>query len=51
MMPMPEPAARSWNWLKSAFFHDSVSASPGYGSPASQAIEEYFSAFSSHSSL
>ena len=51
MIPIPEPAARSWNWLNSTFFHASFSSEPGYACPSSHASEEYFSAFSTHSSL
>src|ERR1035437_10992445 len=51
MVPIPEPAARSWKSLKVIFFHASVSSSAGYGLPRSQASDAYFSAFSAHSSL
>ena len=51
MIPMPEPAARSWKSLKVIFFHASVNSSAGYCLPSSHASEAYFSAFSAHSSL
>src|SRR6266702_202830 len=50
-MPMPEPAARSWNWLNSTFFQSSVISSPGYLHPSSHASDAHFSAFSTSSSL
>src|ERR1035441_3495241 len=51
MIPMPEPAAKSWKSLNVIFFHASVSSFPGYGSPCNQAREANFSAFKAHSSL
>src|SRR5215471_13066986 len=44
MTPIPDPAARSWNWLNRTFFQSSVSSAAGYDRPSSQAKDAHFSA-------
>ena len=52
MTAMPEPAARSWNWLKVIFFQFSVSSVGGVGlGRLSHASEASFSALRVATSL